>query len=296
MIVKGPVARLQWLIAVQNEMPRDHRALAIAVRLLEFAGNESGKCYPAIQTLADALQCEVSTIQRGLRQLKNSSFLAIETGGGRSGHRWKTNAYTLLNPSKFATVANLQPLQIDALTPADLPSYPGKSARQTRLLNSSSELIEQTAMWSKFEQVWRWSPTESKASARTIFAELSPTDQDRAIAAAAEYARACVALDQKSKHAINWLRNQGWETVGSNQKILANITPSIFVEAGTAEFVAWAEFERKHNRNLKPLPIKGKSGRMMPAAWPPEYASEHDFSDRLHGATGTAVCSGRPST
>lgn len=65
----------------QSELP--HRAKSVFMYLYDRA-DKSGKCYPAIGTIARELNLSRSTVKRALADLKKSGYL-------RKEQRWREN-------------------------------------------------------------------------------------------------------------------------------------------------------------------------------------------------------------
>lgn len=301
MIVIGPVERLQWLKEIQNAMPRDHRALAVAVRLLENAGNETGKCWPSIKTLADALQCEETTVRRGLKQLEANSFILIKGRGGRSGDHGIPNIYTLINPSKSATLADKQPLQIGASTLAHLSSNPGTFAGQTCLKNSSQELTsnaprlersngikisdsQTTSPLQGFERFWHVYPWQvgRKKAERAWQMALKRAPEEIIVKGAIAYSKK--SDDRRWMNPANWLKEERWTDQlsddadknghGHSSPTSAATPIRILVEKDSEQWHAWCIAKGKSSFPLceqRDANDRVRIGWFFPSEWPPGH-------------------------
>ena len=67
------MSRLDFLY--RTELP--HRAVAVYIYLADRT-NENNECWPAIPTIASDLKLSVSTVRRGIRDLKKAGFIETE--------------------------------------------------------------------------------------------------------------------------------------------------------------------------------------------------------------------------
>jgi hypothetical protein len=123
--------------------------------------------------------------------------------------------------------------------------------------------------WRDLQREFGVQPIETRASTKAVFRKLSVADQERAIAAAAEYRRACDRAKRKPVFLFAYLAERVFDGfVVGDTKHGPPAGPRVFVRAETPEWDAW---QRVRSTARTYSPEHGGDGWWFPAPAPPGY-------------------------
>ena len=80
---------------------------AIYVSLCRHADNESQKCFPAQELIAEELGIGIRTVQKYIALFKRYYLISIERERDPRTKKWRNNIYTLLDKENYQSQAQL---------------------------------------------------------------------------------------------------------------------------------------------------------------------------------------------
>lgn len=231
---------------VWKHAPVDGSAMLLLLALADFA-DEDGGCWPSIATLADRARCSERTVQRGLAEMEQAGFIAVETGSGPRGcNRYFVRVEAIRAASRARKPAAAEaakraagtPAGGDNLTPPDsltgvtsvtggvTPMTPGGDTHVTRTVieppiepplereRAREDLKKQNHAFAKAHDLWPTRITDSAPQARKAWDALGEDERAAAVAGIGRYVEASRAAGRRLVCAFGvYLSERRWQAL-----------------------------------------------------------------------------------